>query len=757
MRTTARAPISRRDVGEHFVRFYEDESPVIDEVVQFALRALRDKGVAIVIATSAHLASIAPRLERAARGPRAGKLICADAQTALAGFMVDDWPDEERFFATIGALVARAAAHAKSGPIHAFGEMVAVLGAAGQYEAALRLEMLWNELARRHAFQLFCAYPQALFSNPAQHRVFGAICRAHGRVLPREILTAGPGQATARLIAPWQRKAAALEREVERRREAEAALRRRERELTDFVMNVPVAAAFLAGPDHVFRLANHGYRELTGCAEPIGRTNADVCPDARLGGEIAQLLTQCYASGRAICRDEYRIEMTRSDGAFEPRYFSFHFKPARSDTGEVDGVIAVAAEVTEQVRNRERLEKSHAERERLLVELERASRAKDEFLAMLGHELRNPLSPIVTALQLMRMRSDGETSHEQSIIARQVDHLVRLVDDLLDVARLTRGKIELRRRPVKVSDVLAHAVEMASLLLEQRNHRLTVEAEPDLVWSVDAARMAQVVSNLLTNAARYTAVGGEVRLAASREADDTVVVSVRDNGIGIPEKMLPRVFDLFFQGKRNLDRAEGGLGIGLPLVKNLVELHGGSVSAVSAGPGRGSEFTIRVPARTPGGQHRPASARGAGALSARIAALPAPAKHGCRILLVDDNVDAIEALALLLRECGHCVEAVHDPVAALQIVGRFTPEIAVVDIGLPVMDGYELIGSLRATLGAHRCMFIALTGYGQEGDRSRSEAAGFDHHLVKPVDLSHLTRLIDAFEAEKVSSAVHHH
>jgi CheY-like chemotaxis protein/two-component sensor histidine kinase len=338
-----------------------------------------------------------------------------------------------------------------------------------------------------------------------------------------------------------------------------------------------------------------------------------------------------------------------------------------------------------------------------------------------------------------------------------VEHLVRLVDDLLDVARLTRGKIELRRRTVNVSDVLNHAIEMASLLLEQRNHRLTVQAEPDLVWSVDAARMAQVVSNLLTNAARYSAVGEEVRLCASRGPGDTIEISVRDNGIGISERMLPRVFDLFFQGKRNLDRAEGGLGIGLALVKNLVELHGGNVGAASAGPGRGSEFTIRVPARAAGHAHRSPGARAPSVPSERTAHAAPPPKNGCRILLVDDNVDAVEALALLLGECGHRVEAVHDPAAALQIVGRFKPEIAVVDIGLPVMDGYELIGSLRAMPATRECMFIALTGYGQQADRLRSEAAGFEHHLVKPVDLAHLTRLIDAFQAEKAAHAAESH
>ncbi len=731
----------------HVVRFYHAESLLVDEVVEFAHQALDVGGCAILIATRAHLSAMTPRFAefdpaRDGRPGAGGAPVSIDAENALAGFMVDGWPDEERFFATIGGFIAKAMVAARNGPVHAFGEMVSVLCASGQCDAALRVEALWNALAQYHAFTLFCAYPHALFPNAEQSWMFERICNAHTRVLPSKVLAREKQSDSHRVIAQWQQKAAALEVEVERRREAEAALRRRERELAEFVMNAPVAAALIGGAEHTFRLANHRYREVVGCDDPVGRTYAEVCDTvagAQQGMEIANLLTRTYESGQSAKREEYRVDMTRGDGAFEPRYFTFHFEPLRSDGEEVDGVIVIAVEVTEQIRARARIEKSHAERERLLLELKRASRTKDEFLAMLGHELRNPLSPIVTALQLMAMRSDAATSHEQGIIQRQVDHLVRLVDDLLDISRITRGKIELKKRTVRVADVLANAVEMASLLLEQRRHQLSVDIEPDLVWSVDATRLAQVVSNLLTNAARYTPIGGQVRLAAWREGVDTIVVSVRDNGMGIPTKMLPRVFDLFFQGKRSLDRAEGGLGIGLALVKSLVEMHGGRVSAFSAGLERGSEFEIRVAAAPPMREGTGGTGEAAGR-PATLAKSPTP--DGRRVLLVDDNIDGVEGLALLLTEYGHEVKGVYDPASALQIFRRFEPEIAVVDIGLPVMDGYQLIAQLRTMLAGRVCVFVALTGYGQDVDRSRSREAGFDHHLVKPVDPSQLLRLI---------------
>jgi signal transduction histidine kinase/CheY-like chemotaxis protein len=374
-----------------------------------------------------------------------------------------------------------------------------------------------------------------------------------------------------------------------------------------------------------------------------------------------------------------------------------------------------------------------SEREKLLSDLEAAGRAKDEFLAMLGHELRNPLSPIVTALQLMKLRGDTGTAREQEVIERQLDHVIRLVDDLLDVSRITRGKIELRRETVEIAGVIGQAVEMASMLLERRAHRLTIDVPREgLLWEGDPVRLAQVVSNLLTNAARYTPNGGDIRVVCRREGGE-LVVHVRDNGAGIPADLLPRIFDLFIQGKRSVDRAAGGLGLGLTLVKTLVALHGGTVSAKSDGPGKGSEFVIRLPL-----------AFLDGAASGKAATGPdLDSRAGRRrILLVDDNTDAADLMAEALRTGGHDVQVANDPVEALEKAQRVPPEIAILDIGLPVMDGYELAERLRVQPDLLGCRFMALTGYGQERDHDRSRAHGFAKHFVKPVDLQELMAAI---------------
>jgi len=371
---------------------------------------------------------------------------------------------------------------------------------------------------------------------------------------------------------------------------------------------------------------------------------------------------------------------------------------------------------------------------------EAASAAKDEFLAMLGHELRNPLSPILTALELMKLRGDEGISREHEVIDRQTRHLIRLVDDLLDVSRITRGKVELRRQPVEVRDVLAKATEMASPLLEQRRHHFEVHAPPrGLRLDADEARLAQVVANLLTNAAKYTEPGGHIRLSARRQGDEAVI-EVRDDGIGISPGLLPRVFDLFVQGRQSSDRAEGGLGIGLALVRNLVALHGGTVEARSAGRGKGSTFIVRLPAL--------AAARGPEAVvPAALASLRSDVARR-RVLIVDDNEDARMLLGAILEQAGHEVCAAESGPAALAIVEEFGPEIAVLDVGLPAMDGYELGARLRTLLGPRAPAMVALTGYGQEGDRARSESSGFKAHLVKPLEASQLIAVIDrCFEA----------
>jgi PAS domain S-box-containing protein len=365
---------------------------------------------------------------------------------------------------------------------------------------------------------------------------------------------------------------------------------------------------------------------------------------------------------------------------------------------------------------------------------EEASRAKDQFLAVLGHELRNPLAPIVTALRFMAIRGSDVFQKERAIIERQVDHLTRLVDDLLDVSRITRGKIELRRQPLEVADVLAKAIETADPALEQHRHRLVVEVAPGPLRVLgDAGRLTQVFSNLLTNAAKFTPVGGTVRIEARVEGDH-VRVGVQDNGIGIAPELLPHVFETFVQGPR-VESVRGGLGLGLAIVRSLTELHGGRVHALSRGPGQGSEFVVELPRLL------------ANAASSTIedgrAAPPGPSR-AVRVLIVDDNLDAAEMLAEALGAVGHEVSVAADGPSALEIAATAPPEVALLDIGLPVMDGYEVARRLREIPGCQRTRLIALTGYGQESDRERSRKAGFAEHLVKPVDLDDVTRAVAA-------------
>ncbi|WP_167761255.1 hybrid sensor histidine kinase/response regulator [Duganella callida] len=373
------------------------------------------------------------------------------------------------------------------------------------------------------------------------------------------------------------------------------------------------------------------------------------------------------------------------------------------------------------------LAEAMAESERLNLDLNMSSRIKDEFLAMLGHELRNPLAPIVTALKLMKLRrQDNDTAHEQEVIQRQVDHLVRLVDDLLDVSRIASGKVELRKESVPLADVLNKAIEMASPLLEAKQHRLLVDV-PTVRWHGDPARLAQVVSNLLSNAARYTPAGGHVTLG-TRIKGNTVQIQVTDDGNGIAPSLLPHIFDLFVQGNRQLDRAKGGLGIGLALVRNLVQMHGGTVDAYSAGEGRGSTFTITLPDSVVA-EDAPQPTAAAPAL--------AP-DSGTRVLVVDDNQDAADSLGELLGALGFQPSVAYDPAHAIALAAARMPQVAILDIGLPGMDGFELAGHLRALPGGAGLKLVALSGYGQEHDKTRSREAGFAAHLVKPINIADL-------------------
>jgi signal transduction histidine kinase/ActR/RegA family two-component response regulator len=491
----------------------------------------------------------------------------------------------------------------------------------------------------------------------------------------------------------------------------------RRRQLADIFRQAPAAIAILRGPDHVFEHANPAYGALIGHRALTGLSIRAALPELA-GQGIFEVLDAVYATGQPHVGKALRLMVVRESGAPEECFFDFVYEPMRDATGRIDGIAVVAFDVSDLVRARR--------------EAELANRTKDEFLAMLGHELRNPLAPMRTALQLMRLRGGDVLERERTVIERQTQHLVRLVDDLLDVSRIARGKIDLRREVLDLADAVVKAIEMASPLLEERQHELTIDVPRGLQVDADPARLAQVIANLLTNASKYTESGGRVWISAEREAA-RIVLRIRDSGVGISPDMLPRVFDMFAQERQALDRTQGGLGLGLTIVRNLVNLHGGTVEARSEGRGHGSEFIVRLPALVL------APAAPSTAPATQVA--HQPVASGTRVLIVDDNVDAAEMFAAFVESLGYDVRHVYDAPAALRLVDEFVPTVALLDIGLPVIDGYELAARLRVLIPS-QLKLVAVTGYGQEADRDRARAAGFHAHLVKPVDLDALADLL---------------
>ncbi|MGH8763400.1 MAG: hybrid sensor histidine kinase/response regulator, partial [Nitrosospira sp.] len=417
-------------------------------------------------------------------------------------------------------------------------------------------------------------------------------------------------------------------------------------------------------------------------------------------------------------RSRFQQRVRAKTGKGEWRWFESYALPWFTAADEYAGHAGLSIDVTDAV---------IAE-----TALKETDRRKDEFLATLAHELRNPLAPISNALALIA-RPDGTASIPRllPVINRQVNYMVRLVDDLLEISRITSGKIELRQAPTDLAAVLRNAVEASMPLINEKEHRLSVFIpETSLMVHADAVRLEQVFTNLLNNAARYTRNGGQIWLTAHQE-DENAVISVRDNGIGILPGMLPRLFDMFAQERRNGIGAQEGLGIGLSLVYRLLQMHGGTVEAISEGKDRGSEFIVRLPLSE-------ASARGHGAGS--DGAFPPPS--GLRILVVDDNHDAAEILAMLLASTGINVQVANSGPAALAAIPNYLPNIILMDIGMPGMDGHEVARRIRGQPQFNDIKLVALTGWGQEEDRRLSRASGFDYHLTKPVDFKVLEDLI---------------
>ncbi len=381
-----------------------------------------------------------------------------------------------------------------------------------------------------------------------------------------------------------------------------------------------------------------------------------------------------------------------------------------------------------------------SQRKRSQDALVEADRRKDEFLAVLAHELRNPLAPLRNALQIVRLAEHDPATIRQlwGMMERQIQQMVRLIDDLLDVSRITRGKLRLRREPVDLAGVVESALEMSAPTLQRLNHSMEVSVAPGRhIVEADRARLIQVVDNLVTNAAKYTDPGG--RIGVSLESDGAHVrIRVKDNGIGIPRDMLERVFDMFTQVDRTLERSRGGLGIGLTLVRRIVELHDGTVAALSDGAGKGSEFVVTLPLAE---VEAPRAASDAGpAIKADVR---------LRILVVDDNEDAAASLTRMLELMGHEVHIAFDGVECIREAGRFHPEIVFLDIGMPRLNGYDTAKRLRGEPGSREILLVAVTGWGQDEDRRRAREAGFDHHLVKPVDFDALSAILAAYSARR--------
>lgn len=504
-----------------------------------------------------------------------------------------------------------------------------------------------------------------------------------------------------------------------------AAIRRTEdlhnKRLADLFISAPVGIAVLRGPEHVFEFTNPVYQAFINERRVVGLPIREALPEMGDQGIVA-LLDQVHTSGEAYRGRAQPVKVLNpANGQLEQRHFEFVYQPIPASEGLEEGIAVICMDVDELVKSR--------------AAAEAANRLKDEFIAMLGHELRNPLAPIFTALQIMAMRDPKALVAERELITRQARHLARLVDDLLDVSRISRGNVELKRSVVELAVVFRKALEMSQPLIESKRQVLTLDTpESGLAVFADPDRLGQVISNVLTNAAKFTGVGGAIAVRARAEGDEAVL-SVSDTGIGMTPSELASVFELFVQGQQDINRAEGGLGLGLTISRNLARLHGGSLQAASEGPGRGSVFTLRVP--------RHQEAVDAPSLPQVSTSGAAPASPR-RVLVVDDNRDAGSSLAELLSALGHEVVLAHDGPGALKAVESHPPfHVALLDIGLPLMSGYELAQALRQRLSHQPLRLVALTGYGLASDVEKSRRSGFDEHLVKPVDIDALLASVE--------------
>jgi signal transduction histidine kinase/ActR/RegA family two-component response regulator len=500
---------------------------------------------------------------------------------------------------------------------------------------------------------------------------------------------------------------------------AERHIRNERERLALLFQQAPGFVAVVRGPEHVFDTYNEAYMQLVGFRDLTGKPVREALPELA-GQGFLKLLDQVYATGKPYRGDAVQVQLNRKPGGAATRVFvDFVFQPLRDQAGAVQGLFVQGHEVTEQ---------------RLAQDaLREADRRKDEFLATLAHELRNPLAPITTAVHLLGLSTATEEVRARAVdvIGRQVSHMAHLLDDLIDVARITQNRLRLKKKVVTVTSLVDQCVEAVRPLVEARQHQLDVEVgDPLARVLVDPVRVTQVLTNLLNNAAKYTDPRGRIQLAVSVDGD-LLQASVTDNGIGISPSSIDKLFRMFEQEVTALERSEGGLGVGLALVKGLVDLHGGNVRAFSEGPGKGSRFTVEIPCVQQEAREAAAGEPGARPQGPRL-----------KVVLADDNADALQTLAEFLRIEGHEVHTAANGRAALELARSCDPDVMVLDIGMPGLNGYQVATEIRSHTGLRQPYLVAATGWGQEEDRQKSAAAGFDVHLTKPFDARMLASLI---------------
>jgi PAS domain S-box-containing protein len=730
---------------EHGVQFYDTDAFLMDSVSEYLAPALESGDGGIVIATDAHMKGIERRL--AARGVNVASLVAQgrylplDAGQTLEKLLVNGAPDADRFNQVLGTMVA-AMSQIGRRP-RAFGEMVALLWSAGNQQAAIRLEELWNDLRKTHAFSLLCGYPMHDFADGAQAHAFEQVCACHSRVMPTESYTALPDAAErTRAIANLQQKAAVLETEIAHRRQIEQQLSEREqalRELLDNVAEQDHAKARLAAIvessddaivsktlDGIIRSWNKSAERLFGYTEDevVGKSITIIIPPERLDEE--RLILSRLSRGEHV--DHFETVRLRKDGS--PVQVSISVAPLRDRTGRIVGASKIARDITERRRIEQALLDAHAA-------AEQANRAKDQFLAILSHELRTPLTPVLLGIEALLSEPDTSPRLREQLLMfrRNLSLETRLIDDLLDLSRVINGKLALHRQNAHLHALIHNVMEMVRPDAQARRLQLELDlkAENDRLYA-DPARIQQVLLNLLKNAVKFTPDDGRITVRTRNDNADQhrLIVEVQDTGIGIDPVSLPTIFDPFEQGGVATNRQFGGLGLGLAICRAIAHMHAGRIRAHSEGKGRGARFTLELPNIAPATDAQPAQSPTAAHPAARSAGGVRP----LRVLLVDDHADTLRAMQRLLRHAGHTVVTAHCVAQAVQQVEQDGFDVVISDIGLPDGSGLDVMRQARKR--HPQLPGIALTGFGMEQDVSRSEAAGFSVHLTKPVDMAQL-------------------